>query len=206
MRRPAATGARRLARALGWAALPTLLLVGLTTAAHAHLMVAQHGTINIKDAGAWFVISVPVSALVGVDDDGDGRLALTEMAAHNGAIEAQITQGLELRDDGGPRTMEGLLLNPTFPHGQVGQPVEHLVAMGRFAPAPNRGALRFKATLFGRGATEQTLKLKVTRGAESDVVVLTPQAADLELLSTLAPPCQLEGWGVRWLWVPTCEP
>lgn len=193
--------ARRLVRT----ALPALLLVcGGLTEAHAHLMVAQRGTINFKEKGAWFVVSVPVSALVGVDDDGDGRLALTELAAHNGAIESQVAAGLELHDDGGVRAIEGLLINPSPSHGAPDEPVEHVVAMGRFAPAPARGPLRFKTTLFGRGVSEQILTLKLTRGGDSDVVTLTPPAPERELFAV--PACSLDGWGARWIWVPSCRP
>jgi hypothetical protein len=42
--------------------------------AHAHLMVAQHGTLNIVDDGVFMVLSLPISAFDGIDDDKDGNL------------------------------------------------------------------------------------------------------------------------------------
>jgi hypothetical protein len=194
------------ARRLTSAAVTTLLLVAAAPAdVSAHLMVAGHGTLNIKDAGAWFVVSVPVTALAGVDDDGDGRLALAELAAHNGAIEAQVAAGLGLRDDGGERPIQGLLINPSPEHGRPDEPVTHVVALGRFAPAPARGALRFRATLFGGPPADQTLQVKVARGPETDSVTLTPQEPERQLFAAPRPVCPLDGWGWRWLWVPTCQ-
>jgi hypothetical protein len=46
-------------------------------AAYAHLMVAQRGTLNLVDNGAFMVISLPVTALAGTDDDGDSRLPMS---------------------------------------------------------------------------------------------------------------------------------
>ncbi|MCB9786588.1 MAG: hypothetical protein H6744_07825 [Deltaproteobacteria bacterium] len=194
----------RHARRLTPAALALLLGAGALTDASAHLMVAGHGTLNIKEAGAWFVIAIPVSALTGVDDDGDGRLGLAELAAHNGAIESQVAAGLALRDDGGARPIQGLLINPSPDHGRPDEPVTHVVALGRFAPAPTRGALRLRAALFGSAPADQTLQVKVTRGTETDALTLTPQTPERELFTAPDTLCPLDGWGWRWLWVPTC--
>ena len=49
-------------------------------AAHGHLIVDQKGTINFVEDGAFMVVSLPVTALEGADDDGDGRMSFAEMA------------------------------------------------------------------------------------------------------------------------------
>ena len=60
------------------------------TAAQGHLIVDQKGTLNFVDDGAFLVISLPVTAFEGSDDDGDGRLSFAEMARHTAAIQRQI--------------------------------------------------------------------------------------------------------------------
>lgn len=80
-------------------------------AAHAHLMVAQRGTLNIVGTGGYVVMALPVDAFTGVDDDGDGRMLIAEMRAHTRQIEAQVFQGLQLMGDTGPRPLQGLMLN-----------------------------------------------------------------------------------------------
>ena len=62
----------------------TLCAMATVTTAHAHLMVEQHGTINFTNGGAFLVLSVPVSAFDGVEDDGDGALSAKELSQTNG--------------------------------------------------------------------------------------------------------------------------
>jgi hypothetical protein len=169
------------AKRLRWS-MPRLLVVlmvlllswAMPALAEAHLMVAQRGTLNFVDQGAFFVVSVPVTALREVDDDGDGRLSATELHTHEGAIKAQLEAGFQLRDEAGPRPLQGLLLNLSSEHSQAAAPTTHVVAMGRFTLASPDRAVRLRATLFGKGEVEQTLQVKATRGAATDLLVLTP--------------------------------
>jgi hypothetical protein len=50
--------------------------------AHAHLMVAQHGTLNIVDDGVFMVLSLPISAFNGVDEDSNGKISMLEFNNH----------------------------------------------------------------------------------------------------------------------------
>ena len=54
--------------------------------AYAHMMVAQHGTLNVVNEVAFMVLSVPVSAFEGIDDDGDGQLSMEEFTQHRIAM------------------------------------------------------------------------------------------------------------------------
>ena len=64
------------------------MMVWLTASlAHAHLVVSQRGTLNIVGDGAYMVLSLPVSALSGIDDDHDGLLSVNELRAHGASIE-----------------------------------------------------------------------------------------------------------------------
>ena len=148
-------------------------------AAHAHLMVAQRGTLNLVGSGGFVVMSVPVEALQGIDDDGDGRLSIAEMRAHASAIEAQVHSGLQLVGDAGPLPLEGLMLNLSPDDSASNAPAAHLVVMGRFAildgspPAVSRLKLRF--ALFGKTAETQQQTITVTRGSEAQKMVLSPR-------------------------------
>ena len=53
--------------------MPWLLLL-----AHAHLMVTQHGSLNIVDDGAYMLRSFATSSFEGIDDNSDGDISLIE--------------------------------------------------------------------------------------------------------------------------------
>lgn len=83
--------------------LLALLLAGpaLSSAAFAHLIVAQQGTLNLHGDGAYLAVSVATSSLTGVDDDGDGLLSEEELSAPARIVEPTIaatTIGLALYD------------------------------------------------------------------------------------------------------------
>ncbi len=82
---------------LGLAALP---------AAQAHLMVAQRGTLNIVGDGGFMVLSLPVSAFSGVDDDGDGKLSMAEFSTHRSNIISAVTRDVQMLDEQGPRPLD----------------------------------------------------------------------------------------------------
>ena len=95
-----------LAFLLAWASVP---------AAQAHLVVSQRGTLNIVGYGAYMVLSLPVSALTGFDDNRDGLLSVGELRAHAASIESQIQRGVTLGSSQGPSRLEGVMLNTEAP-------------------------------------------------------------------------------------------
>lgn len=64
--------------------------------ADAHLMVAQHGTLNLVGDGAFMVLSIPATALPGADDDHDGRLSRAELERHYRDVAAAVAAGVTL--------------------------------------------------------------------------------------------------------------
>ena len=92
-------------------------------AADAHLMLSQRGTLNLVDGRAMLMLSVPVAAFHGVDDDGDGRLSIAELKAHWSDLEEQASKGIRLDDEHGPRPLRELTLNPTSPDDAPTAPV-----------------------------------------------------------------------------------
>jgi len=134
-----------------FAARWTLLWVWclLAPAAQAHLIEAHKGTLNLLDRAAYLVVSLPVSALDNVDDDGDGALSPAELEAHAGAIRAQVIAGVQLLGPDGALPLHLLMLDVTPPEDSPGRASRHVVAMGWFdlggasaAQAPDGPALR----------------------------------------------------------------
>ncbi|PUE06268.1 hypothetical protein B9Z51_15740 [Limnohabitans sp. T6-5] len=168
---------RVLQRALltGW--MGWLML--LSGAAHAHLMVAQRGTLNFVDGGAFMVLSLPISAFQGIDDDGDGRLSMAEGHAHWRDIETQVRAGVHLVSEQGAAPLEGVMFNLSPPDNAPTAPASQLVVMGRFAwPSGLQGGL-FGVRLFGTQADEQTLHVTVTRGGDTQLLTLSPERAEM---------------------------
>ena len=143
--------------------------------AHAHLVVSQRGTLNIVGNGAYMVLSLPVSAMSGFDDDHDGLISVNELRAHGAGIESQIRQGVSLDSDQGRSALEGIMLNTAPPDSTPSAPSTHLVVLGRFAIPAQATGLKLGLQLFGTRADEQTEQVAVTRGTQSQLITLTPE-------------------------------
>ena len=172
--------------------LPTLvlmacLLIGMHCRSQAHLMVAQQGTINLAGDGAFMVLSLPVSAFQGWDDDRDGKLSASELNKHRQSIADQIQGHLQLDDNAGPRPLQGMLLALSPDDEAPDAPASQLVVMGRFqldSPDRHDRALRLRTDLFGDAQAERSLAITVTRGAERGLMTLTPQRSQKALFSS----------------------
>lgn len=155
-----------------------LLLMVLSSIAQAHLMVAQHGTLNIVGDSAYMVLSVPVSAFEGVDDDGDSKLSAEELAHHRLQITRQIHQRLSLSDDTGNRELQGMMMTLVADHEQPTRPSEQMVLMGRFDLLGVSSDAAVRLELFGLNKEERqfTLSSKIkARGFERKTLVTPTQ-------------------------------
>ncbi|MBI3716067.1 MAG: HupE/UreJ family protein [Betaproteobacteria bacterium] len=143
--------------------------------ASAHLVLSQRGTLNIVDDKAVLVLSVPVAAFRGADDDGDGRLSRVELAAHWAGLEKQATGQIELRDSGGPLPLRSLDISPTAPDDAPAAPVAQIVVLAELSLRTANSPLIFHANLFGASDEERTLAITVNRGIDTQLVLLTPE-------------------------------
>jgi hypothetical protein len=153
-----------------------VLIVLMSPSALAHLMVAQHGTLNIVNDGAFMVLSLPISAFEGVDDDSDGKISMVEFNNHRAVIVESVEQNVILGDIEGNLSLQGIMLSPVVPHDSPEEAVSQLIVMGRFSIAGAKGALRFQVGLFGKEATEQLLKMTATHQSDGQqhVFEITP--------------------------------
>lgn len=151
--------------------------MGAVTPAQAHLVAAQKGTLNFAGNGAFLVLSVPVSAFHGVDDDGDGMLSKDELVTHVGVIGQQVNAGVQLLGPTGALSLQLVMLDMEFAETAPAAAATHLVVMGRYQlEALDKGAAIAKAasdglslrfTLFGNKLGEQVEDVTVTRKDET---------------------------------------
>ncbi|MEH6592247.1 MAG: hypothetical protein V7746_18430 [Halioglobus sp.] len=145
----------------------TLLLCALSMAisqaTQAHLMPARHGTLNIVDDGAFMVLSLPISAFDGIDDDSDGKISMLEFNRHRSDLAQSIRQKVTLEDRQGSCSLHGIVFSPVTSHDSAEEPVSQLVVMGRFILNDSVSPLRFHIGLFGDPVAEQSLKITATR-------------------------------------------
>ena len=80
--------------------LLNILIIGafllFLTPVQAHLMAAQKGTLNIVNDVGFMVLSVPVSALQGVDDNADKKMSNQELVTHLESVRQQIQAGIKI--------------------------------------------------------------------------------------------------------------
>jgi len=131
--------------------------------AEAHLMPARQGTVHVVGDSAFIVVSVPVSALHGFDDDGDGLLSMAELSRHEAELRADIDRRLVVSDGAAPGTtmLVNVVLAPD--HESRADRADHLVALkhARFDAPPKDLHLTFD--LFGTGDAEGQVTITGSR-------------------------------------------
>ena len=168
------------------------MLLGMAPA-HAHLMAAQKGTLNLVGNAAFLVLSVPVTAFKGVDDDGDGALSKAELALRVEAIRAQVQAGVQLLGPGGALPLQLMMLDIAPPEKTPDAPASHLVVLGRFQLDSAGGSsdkpktfvsdgLSLRFSLFGTKPGEQTQDVTTTRLEDTQWLRLTPEHGTQALL------------------------
>ena len=166
------------------------LLLFAIAPAQAHLMVAQHGTLNLVGDGVYMVLSLPVSAFAGSNDDGDDKLSSEEFNKHRPNIVEAIKQHVRLLDANGPRPLEGMMLSPVAAHDAPKAPTEQMVVMGRFVldQPVSATALHFHIGLFGQQKEELsfTIIAQDKTKALKHKAVLTPAQNHMPLLEESA--------------------
>lgn len=158
-------------RMLQWLVLFLLINSG----AHAHLIDAQKGTLSLEKDRAYLAMSIPVAAFVGIDDDGDSLLSADEFSAHFQTIETQIKNGIALSSLNGDVPIDGLVIKLSLTSDKPA-PERQLLVLGQYPLAGVGSALQFKVQLFGKQADEMRQYITVSRGADTQLLTLTPDA------------------------------
>lgn len=138
----------------------------------AHLMPTGQGSLRIAGESVYAVISVPVSALTGFDEDGDRLLSLAELNRHRDALQQQVSRLLDLRDDGQPGQL--LFADLVIPHlhdPDARPATAQVVAMRTYRWPVPVSSLTLQAHLFSADAP--ALLLRAQDGERSEVVALS---------------------------------
>ena len=146
-----------------------LLLTACLVAAplHAHLMVAQHGTLNIVGDRAFMVLSLPVSAFEGVDINSDGQVSMAEFDQSQALISQVVKQKVRLSEQNNQLPLMGLMVSAEAPHHGDEQVISQMIVMAQF-PLENAdlSQLDFQMGLFGLSQPEQIMKMTATRASD----------------------------------------
>ncbi len=143
-----------------------LLLIGICAlpAAQAHLMAVQRATLNITQDGAYMVLSLPSDAFSGLamDDDGDGKLSIAELRAHQAQLEQAVRTSVQVSDAQGPLPLEALLLNFDIPHAAQEQALA-VIALGKYSLRSQAQPQRWNIGLWGQAPQGSKIEATVTR-------------------------------------------
>jgi hypothetical protein len=155
-----------------------LMLLGLIWAvgAQAHLLPKQNATINLIDSSAFLVVSVPVSAVPGADQDGNGLVTLAEIDAARPAIVAAFGKGLKLESDAGfGKQIFAWVMPPQEEDPAQGS--DYVVVLSRYDFAQKPSQLELEYHLFGSNPGERRQTIKATHksadGKPSEVAIFT---------------------------------
>lgn len=143
--------------------------------ASGHLLPAQNATMNIVGNSAFFVVSVPVSALSDVDDDHNGALSNFEITRHSQDIANQFAARFRVSDENNPvQRLPGWVSTPQTEGAPVDQRYVVILMRAMFVRPPMYPTIT--TDLFGSGTGEGQMTLTATRGTMAEVAILTADA------------------------------
>jgi hydrogenase/urease accessory protein HupE len=150
----------------------------LTKAAYCHLMPEKTGTIHLVGNAAFVVVSIPVSAFHGITTEPDGTLTAADLRLSLAAMQQQFNRHFQIRDEraGGEPVLTMILLP------QNGAPTNYVVVMHRVNFAAEPRNLSLFSDFFTGNTADKMLTLKVSRGQEVQMLVLTRGSSSFLLL------------------------
>jgi hydrogenase/urease accessory protein HupE len=161
-----------------WTLLALAASTVLTRPAAAHLLPPHNATIHAVGDKVYAVVAVPVSALSGVDDDGDGQLSAAELRRHQIDISRQFMQRFQLTmAKATGRALTNWVLSPQTGGGALA-PMTYVVVLEAVQFSRAVDELTLRTDLFGSGDGEATLSIRATRdqlhGNDTELAVLDP--------------------------------
>lgn len=143
----------------------------------AHLMQAQHGTLNVVHSGAFVVLALPISTFKELDENTDGSVSLSEFNTRRSEIVSKIKAQVQLHDAHGLCELQGIMLNPVVAHDSPEHAIDQITVMGRFALQAAAGPLRLTVNIFDDPEPGQQLQIKAHREFDNQTArhLLTPQ-------------------------------
>lgn len=172
---------RRVTEILRVILIKLLLAMAFVSAANAHVMSIDRATLNLRDGGAYMVLSLVPSAFADIkfDDNEDGVISLTEFQAHQLQVQQALAQKVQLKDEKGPLVLEGLFVNFEPAHSP-GLAQESIVVLAKFALRQGMMPTDWSIGLWAQPFKNNDLKANVTSQAtdgsvlEQQSLVFTP--------------------------------
>jgi hypothetical protein len=159
-----------------WLALA--LLIGGGAPASAHLLPAQTATMNVVGDTAYFVVSVPLSALRGIDDDRSEGVSQIEIGRHSQDIAAQFDKHFHVSSNGiAGQPLMTMAWSPQTEGPPADSAYVVVLHSERFAGPPQSPVV--STDLFGTraGETQMTMTAKRDKREDSaEVAILRPGA------------------------------
>ncbi|WP_299270081.1 hypothetical protein [uncultured Psychrosphaera sp.] len=159
-------------------ALSTLLLgvLCLSVSLHAHMMVEQHGTLNIVDDKVYMVLSIPMSAFYSVDSNNDGIVSMLEFTNNRKKIATKIKDKVVLSNEKSTFTINGLLLSPEASHTKK-KSIEYVTITGRYTINGPLNDIKLNMDLFGISKKHRIIEITTINKMQKNkhTFTLTPQ-------------------------------
>ena len=165
-----------------WAMLLAAWWLWLPGVATAHLLPRQNATLHLKGDKGYLVVSVPVSALNGVDDDHNDMLDTAELARHHDAITQQFRERFHVSSpDGATNWGFAWAAHPSSDNGE-NSPTRYVVVLAgaQFARPP--ASVTIRTNLFGSSADDSQITLRVRRDDDVEVGLFTAAAPEHSFL------------------------
>lgn len=156
-------------------------------------MAVQRATLNITADGAYMVLSLPSTAFSGLamDDDGDGKLSIAELRAHQVQLEQAVRTSVQVSDAQGALPLEALLIHFDIPN-EVSEQAIAVIALAKYSLRSPAQAQRWDIGLWGQAQQSSKIEATVTRlgkpGAplERQLIYFSPEHATHVLFPSAA--------------------
>jgi len=142
--------------------LVILGLLSLPSLVNAHAMVAQHGTLNFVDNNVFLMLSMPISAFSGIDDNKNGNISMVEFNLHRKKISRDVKESVYLTAVKEKLLIDGLLLNPSTSHIKGDNNIDQITVMGRYLLPNSAIKVNFNVKLFGETVALKTYDITAT--------------------------------------------
>ena len=147
-----------------------LMLLALSTAVHA--LPVQISTVEVAGDSVHAVMLIPVAALSGADDDGDGHLSPAELRAHRTYLDRLLTARFRLLDGDEPERVEQQDLQILALEKAGSRDADYLILTRRSRWARPVDNLEVDVDLFSMSGAASHMLVRATKGSRNEEAVM----------------------------------
>ncbi len=166
-------------------ALSTLVLglLSLPFSLYAHMMVEQHGTLNIVDDKVYIVLSIPMGAFYDADSNKGGIISMLEFTNSRKKLSKKIKNKVVLSNGKSTFSIDGLLLSPEASHTSEAlhtkkeKNIEYVTITGRYTITGPLNDIKLNMDLFGISKKHRIIEITSINKKQNEkyTFTLTPQ-------------------------------